>query len=249
MDKIVESAQRAVADVKDGSTVAVGGFGPAGVPVTLVAALLKSGAGRLHVVTNNVGDGWGLGQLLEAGRLSKVTMSYMGQNKRLAAAWLDGSVEIEFTPQGTMVERLRAAGAGVPAFYTPTGVGTLVSGGGLPLTFRDGHPSRLSEAKEVRTFDGQEFVLERALRCDVALVHCHRADRYGNLTFRAAARNFNPIMAMAADVTIAEAEQIVPVGDLDPDGVHVPAAYVTRVLGNAPANTRVDVRTTSGGSQ
>lgn len=245
MDKIVETAARALGRVDDGAVVAVGGFGPAGVPLRLIDALLASGATNLHLVTNNVGDGWGLGLLLDAGRVSRITMSYMGQNKRLADRWLAGAIDIEFTPQGTMVERLRAAGAGIPAFYTPTGVGTFVADGGLPISFRGTTPT-LTLAKEVREFGGRPYVLEEALFCDLALVHSHRADRFGNLAFRSAARNFNPVMATAARRTAVESEQLVAVGDIPPDDVHLPGAWVAAVVGGALRNERVDVRTTTG---
>ncbi|MFG2091601.1 MULTISPECIES: CoA transferase subunit A [unclassified Spirillospora] len=240
MSKIVSEPLEALGEVRDGAVVAVGGFGPAGVPLTLINALLATGARELHVVTNNVGDGWGLGELLREGRIARLTMSYTGENKDLADRWLAGELEIEFTPQGTLVERLRAAGAGIPAFYTATGAGTLIADGGLPLRFRDGEPISRTQAREQREFSGRRYVLEHALHCDLALVHCFSADAAGNLRFRGTARNFNPVMATAATTTVAEAESVVALGRLAPDDVHLPGAFVTRVLGGVPANDRID---------
>lgn len=237
-------ASEALAEVDDGAVIAVGGFGPAGVPIMLTDALLESGAERLHLVTNNVGDGWGLGRLVDAGRVARLTMTYMGQNKRLAESWLAGDLEIEFVPQGTLAERLRAAGAGIAAFYTPTGAGTLVADGGMPLRFSAGEVVKRAEPKEQRAFGGRSYVLETALACDVALVHAQAADSCGNLRFRAAARNFNPVMATAARLVVAEAERILEVGSLAPDDVHLPGAYVDRLVGPVPPNARVDIMMT-----
>ncbi|GAA2399271.1 CoA transferase subunit A [Actinomadura vinacea] len=219
----------AIADIPDGATIAVGGFGICGTPFELIDALLDQGARDLHVIANNCGiDGQALGLLLAAGRLRKVTCSFIGQNKEFARQVLAGEIEIDLTPQGTLAERLRAGGAGIAAFYTPTGAGTQVSEGGLPLRYApDGSVAEVSEPKETRDFDGRPHVLERALRADFALVRAHQADRAGNLRYRLTARNFNPLAAMAGAVTIAETENLVD--GLDPDQVHTPGIFVQRL--------------------
>lgn len=248
MDKVVPSAREAVADIGDGASLAVGGFGLSGVPDVLIEALFRQGAGRLSVVSNNCGvDGGGLGVLLAAGRITRVTGSYVGQNQEFARRYLSGELELELTPQGTLAERLRAGGAGIPAFFTPAGVGTLVADGGLPWRYAaDGSVAVASPPKEVRSYDGRAHVLERAITTDFALVRAARGDRHGNLVFAKAARNFNPLAAMAGRVTIAEVEQLVEPGGIDPDHVHVPGVFVQRVVELTPAQAarkRVEKRT------
>ena len=236
MDKIVPSAADAVADVPDGAAVAVGGFGLSGIPEVLIRALLEQGASGLTVVSNNCGvDAAGLGLLLEGRRVEKVIASYVGENKEFARQYLSGELHVELTPQGTLAERLRAGGSGIGAFFTPTGVGTQVADGGLPWRYHpDGTIAQASAAKEVRTFDGREMVLEEGIRTDVALVRAAVADAAGNARFHAAARNFNVPAAMAGAVTILEAERIVPVGSLHPDDIHLPGIFVQRVVALTP---------------
>ena len=236
MDKVVASAAEAVADIADGSTVAVGGFGLCGIPSALIQAVLEAGTTDLEAVSNNAGvDGWGLGLLLEQGRLRRMVASYVGENKEFARQYLSGELEVELTPQGTLAERLRAGGSGIGAFFTPTGVGTQVADGGLPWRYHpDGTIAQASAAKEVRTFDGREMVLEEGIRTDVALVRAAVADAAGNARFHAAARNFNVPAAMAGAVTILEAERIVPVGSLHPDDIHLPGIFVQRVVALTP---------------
>jgi 3-oxoacid CoA-transferase subunit A len=232
VDKTVDSAEAAVADIPGGASLAVGGFGLSGIPWVLIGALLAQGAGDLEVTSNNCGvDGAGLGLLLAAGRIRRVTASYVGENKEFARQYLGGELEVELTPQGTLAERLRAGGAGIGAFYTPTGVGTQVSDGGLPWRYHpDGTIAIASPPKEVRTIDDREYVLEHAITADFALVRAAVADTQGNLVFHAAARNFNPNAAMAGRVTIVEAERVVRAGEIDPDQVHLPGIYVHRVV-------------------
>ncbi len=252
MDKVLTSAAEAVADVADGATLAVGGFGLCGIPSVLIQALLDAGTRDLEVVSNNCGvDGWGLGLLLEARRLRRVVASYVGENKAFARQYLSGELEVELTPQGTLAERLRAGGSGIPGFYTATGAGTQVAEGGLPWRYdADGEVTVASPAKETKTFDvdgeAREFVLERAIVADVGLVRAWRGDRHGNLVFRQAARNFNPLCAMAGRVTVAEVEELVEPGDLDPDHVHLPGVFVQRVVALTPeqaADKRIEKRT------
>jgi 3-oxoacid CoA-transferase subunit A len=237
MDKTVTSAREAVEDVPDGASLAVGGFGLAGIPSVLISALLEQGATDLTVVSNNCGvDGAGLGLLLAEHRIHRVVASYIGDNKEFARQYLTGELHVELIPQGTLAERLRAGGAGVPAFYTPTGVGTQVAEGGLPWRYeRDGTVVLASPPKEVRVFEGRECVLEQGITTDFALVRATVADRHGNCLFRRAARNFNPIVATAGRVTVVEAEQVVDAGEIDPDAVHLPGIYVQRVLALTPA--------------
>jgi 3-oxoacid CoA-transferase subunit A len=241
LDKVVPSAAAAVADVADESTVAVGGFGVSGIPSALIQALLDRGAGDLEIVSNNCGaDGWGLGLLLAAGRVRRMVASYVGENKEFARQYLAGELEVELTPQGTLAERLRAGGAGIAAFYTRTGVGTQIADGGLPWRYgADGTVAVASPAKpvcELATRGGpQKFVLEKAIEPDVSLVRAWKGDRHGNLVFRKSARNFNPLVAMAGQTTIAEVEHLVEPGDLDPDTVHTPGAFVHRVVALSPA--------------
>ncbi|MBU1586860.1 MAG: CoA transferase subunit A [Actinobacteria bacterium] len=236
MDKTVSSAAEAVADIPDGSTLAVGGFGLVGVPISLIRALLEQGASGLEVVSNNCGvDGWGLGVLLSEGRIRRIIASYIGENKEFARQYLGGEVEVELTPQGTLAERLRAGGVGVPAFYTATGVGTVVSEGGMPWRYAaDGSVAIASPAKPTETFDGREYVLERAIRADYGLVRAAVGDTHGNLVFEKSARNFNPLAGMAGRITIAEVDEIVPAGMLDPDSIHLPGIYVDRIVQLTP---------------
>ncbi len=240
MDKVIVSAGEAIADIPDGATLAVGGFGLCGVPAVLIRALFKAGAKDLEVVSNNAGvDGWGLGILLGAGRLRRVVASYVGENKEFARQYLGGELEVELTPQGTLAERLRAGGSGIPAFFTATGVGTQVADGGLPWKYdTEGNVAKASPAKQVQTFDTadgpKEFVLEHAVVADFALIRAWRGDRHGNLVFKDSARNFNPLAGMAGRVTLAEVEELVEPGDIDPNEVHLPGVFVHRVVQLTP---------------
>ncbi|MFF2466381.1 CoA transferase subunit A [Streptomyces mirabilis] len=237
MNKVSASAAAAVADIPDGASLAVGGFGLSGIPATLIDALHAQGATGLKVVSNNCGvDGRGLGVLLAEGRVSRVTGSYVGENKEFARQYLSGELEVELVPQGTLAERLRAGGAGIPAFYTPAGVGTQVADGGLPWRHAaDGSIAVASPAKESRTFAGRDHVLEHGITTDYALVHAWRGDTHGNLVFNKAADHFNPLAAMAGRITIAEVEELVEPGALGPDAIHVPGIFVQRVVALAPA--------------
>jgi 3-oxoacid CoA-transferase subunit A len=228
MNKLYPSAVAALDGiVRDGQLMAVGGFGLCGIPEALIAALRDSGVKDLTVISNNAGvDGFGLGQLLETRQIRKMISSYVGENKEFERQYLAGELELEFTPQGTLAEKLRAGGAGIPAFFTRTGVGTLVA-----------------EGKEIREFDGHAYVMERALNPDVALVKAHIADKSGNLIFRRTARNFNPACAMAGKLTVVEVEQVVEVGDLDPDAIHLPGIYVHRIVHNPTPEKRIEKRT------
>lgn len=236
MDKTCASAEEAVADIPSGASLAVGGFGLSGVPITIIRALLAAGVDQLEVVSNNCGvDGWGLGELLAAGRIRKVIASYIGENREFARQYLSGAVEVELTPQGTLAERLRAGGVGIPAFYTATGAGTAVSDGGMPLRYAaDGTVALTSAPKDVRPFDTfgkvREYVLEQAIRTGYGLVRAAVGDRHGNLRFEKATRNFNPLAGMAGRVTIAEVDELVEPGVLDPDDIHLPGIYVDRVV-------------------
>ncbi|WP_329892551.1 CoA transferase subunit A [Stenotrophomonas sp. SMYL11] len=213
--------------VADGQTLAVGGFGLCGIPEALIAALRDSGVKGLTVISNNAGvDGFGLGQLLETRQIKKMISSYVGENKEFERQFLAGELELEFNPQGTLAERLRAGGAGIPAFFTATGYGTVVA-----------------EGKETREFDGKHYVMETALRADVALVKAWKADEAGNLVFRKTARNFNPACAMAGKVCIVEVEEVMPVGAIDPDQVHLPGIYVHRIVHNPHPEKRIEQRT------
>jgi 3-oxoacid CoA-transferase subunit A len=228
MNKVYPSAAEALKGVvRDGQLLAVGGFGLCGIPEALIAALRDSGAKNLTCISNNAGvDGFGLGMLLETRQIKKMISSYVGENKEFERQYLAGELELEFTPQGTLAEKLRAGGAGIPAFFTKTGVGTMVA-----------------EGKETRVFDGHTYVMERSLVPDVALVKAHKADKSGNLVFRRTARNFNPAAAMAGKITIAEVEQIVDTGAIDPDDVHLPGIYVHRLVLNATPEKRIERRT------
>ena len=236
LSKVVNSADEAVVDIGDGSSLAVGGFGLVGVPNVLIQALLRKGSKDLKIVSNNCGvDGGGLGLLLEAGRISHVTSSYIGTNKEFERQYLNGLIELELTPQGTLAEKLRSGGAGIPAFYTPAGVGTFVETGELPTRFDDkGNVLKYSTPRELREFDDKQYILERSIMTDFALVRAYIADTQGNCVFRKTARNFNPNAAMAGRITVVEAEKIVPAGEIEPDQIHLPGIYVKRVLQLTP---------------
>ncbi|MCC6749416.1 MAG: CoA transferase subunit A [Deltaproteobacteria bacterium] len=243
--KVFASAADALRDVRDGMTLLVGGFGLCGNPETLIRALRAQGTKNLTIVSNNCGtDTKGLGVLLANGQVRKMVSSYVGENKNFERAFLSGELEVELVPQGTLAEKLRAGGAGIPAFYTPTGAGTWISEGGVPMLYdRQGNVTRSSPKKETREFSGRTFVLEEALRGDVALVKAYRGDRHGNLVFRKTARNFNPMMATAARLTIAEVEILVEPGELDPDQVHTPGIYVHRIIRGEGYEKPIEQRT------
>lgn len=246
LDKTVATPADAVADIADGASIAVGGFGLCGVPMVLIQALLERGTTDLSIVSNNCGvDDWGLGVLLAARRIVRMTSSYVGENREFERQYLSGELELELTPQGTLAERLRAGGSGIAAFYTRTGVGTQVAEGGLPRRHApDGSIAEASLPKEVRTFDGLDFVLETAITTDVALVHAQLGDRHGNLVFHRSARNFSPAAAMAGRLCIAQVERLVEPGAIDPDSVHLPGIYVHRVLEVGPQiEKRIERRT------
>lgn len=236
MDKVVASAAEAVADIPDGASLAVGGFGICGIPAVLIKAILDAGTKDLEVISNNCGiDGWGLGMLLDAHRLRRIIASYVGENKEFARQYLAGELEVELTPQGTLAERLRAGGSGIPAFYTATGVGTQVAEGGLPWRYgSNGEVAVASPTKPTAQFDvdgvQRTFVLEKAIRADYGLVRAFAGDRHGNLVFRQAARNFNPLAGMSGRITIAEVEHLEEPGELDADRVHLPGVFVHRVV-------------------
>lgn len=229
MSKVYASATEALEGVvADGQTIAVGGFGLCGIPEALIAALRDSNVKELTCVSNNAGvDGFGLGQLLATRQIKKMISSYVGENKEFERQYLSGELELEFAPQGTLAERLRAGGAGIPAFFTATGVGTIVA-----------------EGKEVKTFDNKQYVMERGIKADVSLVKAYMADRSGNLIFNKTARNFNPEVAQAGQVTIVEVEKLVEVGELDPDQIHLPGIFVHRIVVNANPEKRIEQRTT-----
>jgi len=245
MDKTLTSVAAAVRDIPDGASLAVGGFGLCGVPLQLIAALLEQGTSELETVSNNCGvDGAGLGLLLDKRRIRRTISSYVGENKEFARQYLGGELEVELTPQGTLAERLRAGGAGIPAFYTPAGVGTWIADGGLPWRYEaDGTVALASPPKEVREFDGQEYVLERGIVCDFALVRAARGDRHGNLVYDKSARNFNPLCAMAGRITIAEVEQLVEPGEIDPENVDTPGVFVQHVVEVGVEGKRIEKRT------
>lgn len=233
MNKVVANAQDALADiVADHQTLAVGGFGLCGIPEALIDALKNTGVTGLTCISNNAGvDDFGLGKLLQTKQIKKMISSYVGENKEFERQYLNGELEVELTPQGTLAEKLRAGGAGIPAFYTQTGVGTLVA-----------------EGKEVREFEGKEFILETSLTADVALVKAYKADKAGNLVFRKTARNFNPECAVAGKITVAEVEEIVEIGELDPDDIHLPGIYVNRIIVNASPERRIEQMTLKAGA-
>lgn len=245
MDKVVATAAEAVADIPDGATIAVGGFGLVGVPEILIDALLDQGATDLETVSNNCGtDGFGLGVLLEKGRIRRTISSYVGANKEFARQYLAGELEVELTPQGTLAERLRAGGAGIPAFFTPAGVGTPVSDGGLPWRYAsDGSVAVASPPKETRVFGDKRYVMELGINADFALVHAVKGDTAGNLVFDKTAMNFNPLAAMAGKITIAQVEELVEPGEIDPAQVHLPGIFVKRIVHTGPQNKRIEKRT------
>lgn len=227
MKPIYTSAKEAVADIQDGATLMVGGFGLVGIPEQLILALVEKGVKDLTVISNNCGvDEWGLGLLLKEKQIKKMIGSYVGENKEFERQVLSGEIEVELTPQGTLAEKIRAGGAGIPAFFTPAGVGTVVA-----------------EGKEIREFDGKEYVLEEALRADFSLVRAAKADKFGNLIYNKTAQNFNPMMAAAGTITIAEVEEIVETGDLDPQTIHTPSIYVQGLL-QAAQEKRIERLTT-----
>ena len=225
MNKLYSNATLALQDVvKNGQTIAVGGFGLCGIPEALIEALKQTGVNQLTCISNNAGvDDFGLGKLLQTKQIKKMISSYVGENKEFERQYLNGELEVELTPQGTLAEKLRAGGAGIPAFFTQTGVGTLIA-----------------EGKEQREFDGKPFILENALTADVALVKAYKADKAGNLIFRKTARNFNPECAMAGKFTVVEVEQVVEIGELDPDDIHLPGIYVNRIILNATPEKRIE---------
>ncbi|WOJ90602.1 CoA transferase subunit A [Methylocapsa polymorpha] len=229
MDKIVKDARSALADVvKDGMTLMCGGFGLCGIPQVLIVALRDLGVKNLTVISNNAGvDGGGLGLLLETRQIRKMVSSYVGENKLFEQQYLSGELELEFNPQGTLAERIRAGGAGIPAFFTKTGVGTIIA-----------------EGKELREFDGATYVMERALTADVSLVHAWKGDTEGNLVYRKTARNFNPMMAAAGKVTVAEVEHLVPAGEIDPDGIHTPGIFIHSIVHTPNIVKAIEKRTT-----
>jgi 3-oxoacid CoA-transferase subunit A len=228
MNKVYPDAAAALAGVlRDGMTIMAGGFGLCGIPETLIGAIKDSGVHGLTVISNNAGiDGVGLGLLLESRQIKKMISSYVGENKLFADLYLKGELELEFNPQGTLAERVRAGGAGVPAFFTKTGVGTLIA-----------------ESKETRDFDGETYVMERGLVADLAIIHAWKADREGNLVYRKTARNFNPVMATAARITVAEVENIVEPGEIDPDHIHTPGIFVQRIVSPASFAKHIEQRT------
>jgi 3-oxoacid CoA-transferase subunit A len=245
MDKVFGSATTAVADIGNGASLAVGGFGLCGIPHKLIEALAAQGVTDLRTVSNNLGiDDVGLGILLAAGQITRTINSYVGENKEFARRYLQGDLELELTPQGTLAERLRAGGSGIPAFFTPAGVGTMVADGGLPWRYNsDGTVAVASPAKETRTFDGQLYVLERSIVTDFALVRAAKGDRLGNLIYDASAQNFNPLCAMAGRITIAEVEELVEPGDLDPAQIHTPGVFVQRIIEVGTSGKHIEKRT------
>jgi 3-oxoacid CoA-transferase/3-oxoacid CoA-transferase subunit A len=244
MNKVFSSALEAVKDIRDGATLLAGGFGLCGIPENSIAALRELGPKNLTVVSNNCGvDDFGLGVLLRNKQIAKMISSYVGENKEFERQYLSGELEVELCPQGTLAERLRAGGAGIPAFFTPTGAGTAVSDGGLPLRYAsDGSVAKLSSKKETREFNGKLHVLEPAITGDFALVKAWKGDRFGNLVYRHTAMNFNPMCAAAARVTIAEVEELVEIGELEPGAIHTPGIFVTRIFKGARYEKRIERR-------
>jgi 3-oxoacid CoA-transferase subunit A len=253
VDKVIASAAEAVTDIPNGATLAVGGFGLCGIPGELIGALHDAGTSDLRVVSNNCGvDAWGLGVLLSDHRISRVIASYVGENKEFARQYLSGELEVELTPQGTLAERMRAGGSGIPAFFTATGGGTQVAEGGLPWRYdAEGNVVVSSPPKETRDFvtngESREYVLEEAIVADFGLVRAWMGDRHGNLVYRESARNFNPLAAMCGRVTIAEVEHLVDPGEIKPEDVHTPGVYVQRVVAlteEQAADKKIEKRTT-----
>lgn len=228
MNKVIANAQAALADiVSNNQSIAVGGFGLCGIPEKLIDALKETGVTGLTCISNNAGtDGVGLGKLLQTKQIKKMISSYVGENKEFERQYLSGELDVELTPQGTLAEKLRSGGAGIPAFYTPTGVGTLIA-----------------EGKEVRQFNGKDYILEPTLTADIALIKAYKADKAGNLVFRKTARNFNPECAMAGKITIAEVEHIVEIGEIDPDDIHLPGIYINRIILNATPEKHIEQMT------
>jgi 3-oxoacid CoA-transferase subunit A len=245
MDKTVSSVVEAVRDILDGASLAVGGFGLCGVPIRLIEALLEQGSTGLTTVSNNCGvDGAGLGLLLDKRRIRRTVSSYVGENREFARQYLSGELEVELCPQGTLAERLRAGGSGIPAFYTAAGVGTWVAEGGLPWRYHpDGSVALASPPKEVREFDGAEYLLERGIVCDFGLVRAAVGDRHGNLVYDKSARNFNPLCAMSGRITIAEVERLVEPGEIDPHQVDTPGVFVQRVVEVGTDGKQIEKRT------
>ena len=245
MDKTVGSVAAAVRDIPDGASLAVGGFGLCGVPIRLIEALLEQGGTDFETVSNNCGvDGAGLGLLLDKRRIRRTVSSYVGENREFARQYLSGELEVELCPQGTLAERLRAGGSGIPAFYTPAGVGTWVADGGLPWRYApDGTVALASAPKEVREFDGDEYVLERGIVCDFGLVRAAVGDRHGNLVYAESARNFNPLCAMSGRITIAEVERLVEPDEIDPHEVDTPGVFVQRVVEVGTEGKQIEKRT------
>jgi 3-oxoacid CoA-transferase subunit A len=257
MNKVVSSAAEAVRDIPDGATLAVGGFGLCGVPSVLINALLEAGTRDLEVVSNNGGvDDWGLGLLLSAKRIRRMIASYVGENHEFARQYLSGELEVELTPQGTLAERMRAGGAGIAAFFTGTGVGTQVADGGLPWRY-DEHANVVTKSapKQTQMFQTsrgtEEFVLEQAIVADYGVVRAWKGDRHGNLIYRYSARNFNPLAAMCGQITIAEVEELVEPGELNPNDIHTPGVFVHRVVELTPeqaSDKRIERRTVQRGA-
>jgi len=245
MDKIVADADVACRDIPDGAKIISGGFGLSGNPENCIAAIHRRKIGNLWVVSNNCGvDDWGLGVLLKSRQIRKITASYVGENREFERQFLAGELEVELVPQGTLGERLRAGGAGIPAFYTPAGVGTQVAEGGLPMLYNsDGTVRLASERKETRSFNGREYVLEHAITGDFAIVKAAKGDSMGNLVFHASAQNFNPLCAVAAKITIAEVEELVEPGQIDPDRIHLPGIFVQRIFQGRDYEKRIERRT------
>ncbi|NDK91592.1 CoA transferase subunit A [Gordonia desulfuricans] len=248
MSKVFSSAAEAVADIGSGATLAVGGFGLCGIPDALIEAIAATASTGLEVFSNNCGvDDHGLGILLSQGRIRRVTASYVGENKEFARQYLSGELEVELTPQGTLAERLRAGGVGIPAFYTPAGVSTPVADGGIPWKYStDGSTVEIaSPPKETREFNGRTYVLEEGIRADFALVHAKLGDTAGNLVFEKSAMNFNPLAAMAGTITIAQVENLVEPGEIDPGAVHLPGIFVQRIVHTGPQDKRIEKLTVS----
>ncbi|CCQ14738.1 Acetate CoA-transferase subunit alpha [Rhodococcus sp. AW25M09] len=247
--KTYASTAEAVADIGRGATIAVGGFGLCGIPDALIEAIANTDATELEVFSNNCGvDGYGLGILLTAGRIRRVTASYVGENKEFARQYLAGELEVELTPQGTLAERLRAGGNGIPAFFTPAGVGSPIADGGMPWRYNtDGSISIASPPKETRVFGNKRYVLEESINADFALVHAHTGDTAGDLVFDKTAMNFNPLAAMAGKITIAQVENLVEPGEIDPAQVHLPGVFVQRLVHTGPQDKRIEKRTISSG--
>lgn len=247
MTRVCGSAAEATADIPSGASMAVGGFGLCGIPDVLIAAIASGGATDLEVFSNNCGvDGEGLGILLGQRQIRRVTASYVGENREFARQYLSGELEVELTPQGTLAEKLRAGGAGIPAFFTPAGVGTPISQGGLPWRYHaDGSVAVASPPKEVRDFRGKRYVLEESITADFSLVHALVGDTEGNLVFGKAAMNFNPLAAMAGRVCVAQVERLVEPGELDPAQVHLPGIFVDRIVHTGPQDKKIERRTVS----